>query len=320
MTEVSNSLSGIHARSERSIQATQDWERGRIDSEQLSRRLEEDVAQLVSLQRTIGFEFISDGQLTTRWQDIFTPITSWAEGIKKGPLVRWFNTNTFYYVPVVDGALSIDGAKARLTEERLLAGSPSKAVLPDPLTFADCADDRLYGSSERLMFAYSDGILRPLLKALESSGVGYVQFSAPSLVARFRGEGFGQDVLSQVAEALRSGLKGCHVRTSYHTFFGDSSQHLPFLLDAFPTDDVGVDLSETDPSDVGHTEKGLVAGAANARSSYVETPAEIARRVRPLLDKTKRLVLSPSCDLMFVPRTIADEKLKNLARARRLLG
>ncbi|MDV3276971.1 MAG: hypothetical protein LYZ69_00715 [Nitrososphaerales archaeon] len=321
MTEVLLSLSGIHARSEKTIQATQDWERGRIGSKQLGRQFGEDVRQLIALQKTLGFEFISDGQLTTHWQDLLTPITTEAEGVKKGPLVRWFNTNTFYYVPLIESAISIDGRSfGQAVESRLLGEESSRVVLPDPLTFAECSDNKHYRSREELMFAYADDILSPILRSLESMGAGYLQLSAPSLVARFREEKPGKGELSQVAEAVRSALRHCHVRTGYHTFFGDAAGYLPFLLDSIATDDIGFDLTETDASKVGKTSKGIVAGVANARSSYVESPGELAKRVGGLVDKTERLVLAPSCDLRYVPRLVADEKLKNLARARRALS
>lgn len=314
------SLTGIHPRSEKTAQATQDWERRQLDDAALRRQLDEDVGALVRLQETLSFDYVTDGQLTTEWQDLLTPVTSHAKGVKKGPLVRWFNTNTFYYVPVVDGPLSTDG-------DRLAAGlttpyirTPSKVVLVDPLTFVECSEDRHYGSPEKLALAYCDELLAPLVRGLEKAGVGYVQFSAPSLVAKFRGERWTEAELSPVAEGLRAALRGVKLRTGYQTFFGDAEPYFSFLLDSVPTDDIGFDLTETDPSNITATGKGIVAGVADSRSSYVEQPAQLVSRLGDLPGKTKTLTLSPSCDLRYVPRTAADEKLKNLARARRELS
>jgi methionine synthase II (cobalamin-independent) len=269
----------------------------------------------------LSFDYVSDGQLTIAWQDLLTPVVKAAKGVKKGPLVRWFNTNTFYYVPIIEGPLSIDGsrtAKAVTTES--VAKAHSKVVLVDPLTFAECSDDRNYGRRDGLIFAYCDNLLSPLLRGLESMGVGYVQFSAPSLVAKFRGERWGSDELSQVAEGLRAALKGTHLRTGYQTFFGDAGPYFSFLLDSVPTDEIGIDLTETDPATAPATGKGIIAGVADARSSYVEQPAQLLSRLDGLVDKTSSLTLAPSSDLRYVPRTMADEKLKNLARARRSLS
>jgi len=313
-------LTGIHPRSEKTIQATQDWERHRISIGSLRRQFREDVRELVNLQLDLAYDYVSDGQLTSVWQDAFTPFASGVRGLKKGPLVRWFNTNTFYYVPVVEGPISVDGSSAgRLVETEELGGAPSKVVLPDPLTFIESSDDRHYGDRAKLVFAYCDHVLSPLLKALHGIGVQYVQFSAPALVARFRGERWGTDALSPVAEGLRGALKGTGLRAGYQTFFGDAERYLEFLLDSVPTDDVGFDLTETDPSKIGRTSKGIVAGVANARSSFVEQPADLLTKLNALRDKTKTLTLAPSSDLRYVPRPVADAKLRSLAEARRKL-
>jgi methionine synthase II (cobalamin-independent) len=316
-TKILLALTGIHPRSQKTIQTTQDWERQRVSDASLRLQFDEDVEALVRLQESLSFDYVSDGQLTTHWQDLLTPITSCAKGVKKGPLVRWFNTNTFYYVPVVDGPLSVDGARLAREVTTASVRSPSKVVIVDPLTFAECSEDKHYGSRENLIFGYCDGILSPLLRALEKAGVSYVQFSAPSLVARFRGEKWSSQQLSPVAEGLKSALKGARIRSGYQTFFGDAEPYFSFLLDSIPTDDIGFDLTETDGSSIAQTNKGIIAGVADARSSYVEEPPELVGRLGDLPNKTETLTLAPSSDLRYVPRAVADEKMKNLARARK---
>jgi methionine synthase II (cobalamin-independent) len=321
LTDFLLALTGIHPRSEKTTQATQDWERQRIDSAALNRQFEDDVRDLIGLQESLSFDYVSDGQLTTAWQDLLTPIVRGATGVRKGPLVRWFNTNTFYYVPIIEGPISVDRVRMAKT---LIAGpigrARSKVVLADPLTFVECSEDRNYGSREALIFAYCDCVLAPVLRGLESAGVSYVQFSAPSLVAKFRGEKWGGDELSQIAEGLRGALKGTRVRTGYQTFFGDAAPYLSFLLDSVQTDDIGFDLTETESASISATGKGIVAGVADARSSYVERPAELVSRLGGLPDKTSSLTLAPSSDLRYVPRIVADAKLRNLARARKAVS
>lgn len=291
-----------------------------MDGESLKQSFGADVRKLISLQEDLGFDYLSDGQLTTTWQDIFRPITLGVKGLKKGPLVRWFNTNTFYYVPVVKGPMNTDGefVEGKL-DGAVVDSGRARVCVPDPITFAEACDDRYYHSRERLIFAYCDGVLRPTLEKLSGEGVAYVQFSAPGLVARFRTEKVGKDELSVVGEGIRSAIRGINLSTGYHTFFGDASPYLPMMFDAIPTDDIGFDLSETDAEEVQGDGKGVIAGVANARSSYVETPRELAARVASLGDRFRRVTLAPSADLQYVPRSVADEKLRSLSRARRLL-
>lgn len=252
------------------------------------------------------------------WQDILRPFTTRVKGIKKGAMVRWFNTNTFYFTPVVSGELLSDGRAISRTLDPSLVKSRgiTKVILPDPVTFVELADNSHYPTREELIFAYCDNVLRPEVERLSSMGIGYVQFSAPGLVARFRGEPLPRAELEQAGEGLRSVLKGVGVRSGYHTFFGDAAPYLPALFDLIPTDDFGFDFTETDPASLRASGEGLIAGVADARSSYVESPGELAQRLGGFGDGFRRITLAPSCDLQYVPRSVADAKLRNLATAR----
>ncbi len=323
ITEYLTALTGIHPRNEKTIQATQDWERARITRRELESTFREDTGALVSLQVALNFDFVSDGQLTMQWQDHFRPFTTSVAGIRKGPMIRWFNTNTFYFAPVVSGELETDGRAIAHTfnDSMVRSGAITKVILPDPLTFVELSEDLHYSSREKLLFAYCDNVLSPEVKHLSSMGIDYVQFSAPALVARFGGEPVRRVELERVGEGLRSVLKGVNIRSGYHTFFGDASPYLPTLFDLIPTDDLGFDFTETDPQMLEASEKGLIAGIADSRSSFIEPPEELLRRVSGLAEKFKRITLAPSTDLQYVTRSVADEKMRNLSAAKsRLIG
>jgi len=323
LTEYQVSLTGLHARNERTIQATQDWERSRINEVTLKESFDKDCESLVELQRRVGAKYITDGQMTFAWQDLFRPISSGFEGLEPGPMVRWFNTNTFFYTPIVKGAISSDGnVLSKVIQRRFVDhGSSLKIILPDPLTFAELAEDRHYGSKEKLQFAYTDA-LREELRALSSLGVKYVQFSAPSLVYRLKQKPFTRGGLGQLGEAVRNALKGTSLRSGFYPFFGDSSPYLPELFDSIPTDEVGIDLTQTDDSSLSSTSKGIIAGLADSRTTYLEDLESLATRVEDVVERTgtKTLTLSPSADLRYIPRVSADEKLELLGRLRARLS
>ena len=319
MTEYQVSLTGVHARNEKTIQATQDWERSRINESALKACIDKDCDSLFELQKRVGAEYVTDGQLTLAWQDLFRPISSGFEGLEPGPMVRWFNTNTFFYTPIVKGAISSDGkVLSRAIEKRFVNhGSALKIILPDPLTFAELAEDRFYGSKEKLLFAYTDAI-RGELRTLSRVGVKYVQFSAPSLVYRLKRKPLSRAGLKQLGESLRNALKGVSLKSGYYAFFGDASPYLPELLDIIPTDDIGFDLTQTDDSSLSSTRKGVIAGIVDSRTTYLEDVASLASRMEGVADLTgtKTLTLAPSADLRYIPRVSADEKLELLGRLR----
>ena len=321
MTEFKLSLTGVHARNEATIQATQDWERGRIDSALLNAAFRDDTASLVRLQRDAGADYVSDGQMTMAWQDFLRPITTGFEGVKRGAMVRWYNTNTFYQAPVVTGEIASEGqALWRKLAHRFVRGGGFRVAVPDPLTFSELAEDSHYHDRERVMFAYAEA-LNSEVRTLEKNGVGYVQFSSPALVARFRTKPLSSDGRKQAGEAIRTSTRGTSVRTGFHTFFGDASPYIPEVFDAVPTDDVGFDFTQTDPGALAPTRKGIIAGVADARTTYLEPVDELREKVELVVERTgsRSVTIAPSSDLRYVPRVSADEKLARLGALKRAL-
>lgn len=313
-TEFTLSLTGCHARSETTIQATQDWERGRVSTASLNASFREDCDELVDLQRQAGTDYISDGQLTTAWQDLLRPLTNGLGGLRKGAMVRWFNTNTFYYAPMIEGDISTDGkALWKKVEHRFVKGGKFRLAVPDPLTFAELAEDHHYKRRDKVLFAYAEA-LNAELRTLAGNGVAYIQFSSPALVARFRTGPIPKEGLEQLGEALRVAKRGVSARTGFHIFFGDASPYLPHLFDVIPTDDIGFDFSQTDPESLSKTKMGIIAGVADARTTYLESLEELGERVTRIVEKTgsKRVTLAPTSDLRYIPRVSADEKVRRL--------
>jgi len=322
MTEFSLSLTGLHSRNESTIQATQDWERGRIDARSLKAAFAADCDSLVALQTDLGAEYVSDGQMNTSWQDALTPLTAGLTGIEKGAMVRWYNTNTFYYTPVVKGPISSEGgALLRAVQTKHAKSKNLRVSIPDPLTFAELAEDHYYGSFEKVLFAYADA-LRAEFRALQAGGVAYVQFTSPALVARFREKRLSEDALVQLGEAVRSAKTGSSLRTGYHAIFGDASPYLPRLFDILPTDDIGFDFTQTDPASLSPTRKGIIAGVADARTTYLESLGELRSAVDKVVERTgsRHITLAPSSDLRYIPRVAADAKVRRLGALRKELA
>lgn len=316
-------LTGLHARNEKTIQATQDWERSRINDTALDGYFRKDCDALVDLERKVGVKYITDGQITLPWQDLFRPISSGFEGLEPGPMVRWFNTNTFFFTPIVKGPIASDGKVLSRSIDGRFAGHGGglKLILPDPLTFSELAEDRHYASKEKLQFAYADALSKEL-RGIASAGVKYVQFSSPSLVYRLKRRPISKGELKQLCEALRSALKGVSLVSGFYPFFGDASRYLPDLFDLVPTDDLGLDLTQTDESSLSKTRKGIIAGLVDSRTTYLEDVDSLAARVEEVEEMTgsKRVTLAPSADLRYIPRASADQKLALLGKLRSRLG
>ena len=315
-------LTGIYPRSEALVAATRDHDRGRIPEEELERHFERDYAQLITLQREAGFDLISDGLLN--WQDLFQPFAEIIEHWEPGPLVRYFDNNTFYRQPRITGALKIDASKLndwfmRYFQTHLNEMAPWKATLPSPYFTAHAAHDEHYHNRESLMLAYAEDVLAPIVSELRERGVSFVQFQEPWLV--FYRSDNGLSALKEALARLRQAV-GPGVQWGLHTYFGDAAPYLPELVE-LDLDAVGVDFVETDVEALPpFTGKDLIAGCVDARSSWAETPEQITQFVERVSEALTPdgLYLVPNADLEFLPEAIARRKVNVLGEATRKLA
>lgn len=315
---VHSTLAGIHPRTEELVQATRDFDRGRTDAKHLAEARSKDAKSLVDLQVKAGYNHVSDGLLG--FQDVFRPFAEKLKGAKVGPITRWFDNNTFYRQPVIEAPLKHTAPvlKDYLERPKLAAGHKWKAVLPGPYTFAKSVDDRAYGSTAKLIAAFAKEGLGPEVRWLAQEGFAWVQFQEPALVR----ERPKPEEWEALQKAYLHVLDGVRITSTISTYFGDASRVLNELFE-LPADYIGIDFTET-PLDAleGFTPtRGLQAGLADGRMSIVEKPRDLVQLGHELLESTgvQALALAPSCDLEFLSRGIADEKLLALGEAAKAL-
>ncbi|HEX9197757.1 MAG TPA: hypothetical protein VF906_08185, partial [Candidatus Bathyarchaeia archaeon] len=160
-----------------------------------------------------------------------------------------------------------------------------------------------------------------IIKRLKDAGVSRFQLSEPCLVYRpYREQALDKAELDNALAALRKTVEGIQAKFSVHTYFGDATTILPNLL-KLPVDTIGFDLFETDYSKLKiETTKKLALGIVDGRESNVENPKWIAETATRLSKHIVGgdIVLVPNSELKFVPRKVADLKVRALAEATRL--
>jgi methionine synthase II (cobalamin-independent) len=99
-----------------------------------------------------------------------------------------------------------------------------------------------------------------------------------------------------------------------HTYFGDAGPYVERLR-RLPVDALGIDFVQTDLDELGSNwETGLLAGALDGRSSPVESrdgTIEFLRRVAETVSPSV-LYVSSNCELEYLPRDIARQKVARL--------
>jgi len=163
MTEIGCYLHGLYPRSEALVAATRDVDRGRQLPRVVEAQRDVDRAEIVALQRDAGLTLVSSGFLS--WADLFRPLVDACPGLATGPLVRWFDNNTFVRTPVVRGPLELD--LDLFAVERTDVG-----LLPGPYTFSRMATGA--GDREALMAALARDLLRPAAEEFVRRGAQLV--------------------------------------------------------------------------------------------------------------------------------------------------
>lgn len=320
-------IAGIYSRSENLVRVTRDYDRGRSNEDALNLAFRKDAMDLYKLEKECGFSNFSDGQL--RWQDFIRPFSESLSGLESGAdLSRWFDTNTFYKKPKVTKKISTDGTfikEAKYSESVDSNSSKKRCIaLPGPYTLASLVDDQFYHSNEELMHDFAKA-LKQIISKLQEDGYSNIQINEPSLVYRY-----GESAITNPKhwEFFRSSftddIGGSKANLTLHTYFGDSSKILKDLVALTGISTVGVDFTQTSLDklfSIEFGEKFLGCGCVDARSSLVESPewiGEFCNHAAKALNPSG-LVIIPSSDLKYLPRTYADEKVKAIGKAAKLV-
>lgn len=327
---VDATLAGIHPRSEETVKMSRDFDRLRATKEDLDSIFETDGKNLVKLQLESDFSRVSDGQLL--WQDLLRPFSENLDGLQGGAdLFRWFDTNTFFRKPYVLKHVKLPKKESSfilnyeiqpalsLAKE---AGVKKKIAIPGPYTLSSLVDDGHYKKSRRgeLVNDFAN-VIRKLLKNLAALGYESVQLNEPSLVYRYGTSALtNKKELKSFIAAVEDNLDSPPIPLSLHTYFGDCSPILERLLDLDGISEIGIDFTQTSLDSIEKVDfgdKALGCGCVDGRNSLVETPEWIAEycvdAVRTL--DPSGVVILPSSELKYLPRMVADEKIRAIGKA-----
>jgi 5-methyltetrahydropteroyltriglutamate--homocysteine methyltransferase len=286
---------GIYPRSEELVQATRDLDRGRTTQEAVDAQVDLDLQHFVAAQQDAGLDLFSDGML--RWQDLFRPFVEAADGLERGALTRFLDTNTFYRAPHASGGEPRlpeplgDDYIAPLLAERLV-------TFPSPFALSHGT-----GFTPREV---AEGVLKPQVDATQAE---LVVLNEPFLAhvdeRHFEG-------VQEALDALAGGP-----RLALWITFGDAATLVSEGLFDLGVDAIGIDFYSTSADVVPEgTSKELLAGVLDARNSLLEDPREIAAFAAQLEQRIERVALVPNGDLQYVSEPIAREKIARLGQAK----
>ncbi|HLC10731.1 MAG TPA: hypothetical protein VJL56_02680, partial [Candidatus Bathyarchaeia archaeon] len=145
-------LSGLHARSEALIELTREYDRNRVPWEKVEDQLESETTDLVKLQEKLGCEYQTDGALG--WKDQLRPVVDSISGLAESTRYsRWFDTNTFYKKPIVNGTVALAKFDSgTFVKSNLLSKDRKwKVTLPGPYTLTELSENKHYSTQSELL-------------------------------------------------------------------------------------------------------------------------------------------------------------------------
>ncbi len=315
---VRTGLTGPFPRSEALVAATRDLDRGRATAETVEDLYARTEAEVVALERRLGFDTVTAGYL--RWADLFRPFAETWDGFTVGPLTRWFETNTFYRQPILHAppARAPGAIAARLPPALRDDPAHARVLLPGPYTFAGLLENRS-GEAEEALVHRLGRLLAEELRELSGLGFATFQFSEPLLVDRPPERALAEAVVAAYASVRAAAGAATTIVWTY------GADALPAfdLLDRLPVTAVGVDLAETDWEAIPATteRRGLGLGVVDPRTTLVEEAADVVRILHALKDRRRpsTVWLGPGGPLDLVPWEPATRKLHLLPAARQAL-
>jgi 5-methyltetrahydropteroyltriglutamate--homocysteine methyltransferase len=199
-------------------------------------------------------------------------------------------------------------------------GRKAKITLPGPFTMAQQAKNEFYQDEDEMVMDFAAAVNEEV-RDLEKAGADVIQLDDPWL----RND---PEAAKRIAvKALNRALEGLSVPTVVHLCFGYAAvvttqkpagySFLPELADstaqqisieaAQPKLDLGIlaDLAN----------KKIVLGVIDLGDAKVETPEQVAERIRAALRylPAERLIPAPDCGMKYLTRDTAFGKLKALS-------
>ena len=200
-----------------------------------------------------------------------------------------------------------------------------KITVPGPFTMSEQAQNDFYASGEEAAMAYAVAV-REEIADLFAAGADVVQIDEPYMQARpEKARQFG-------LKALNAALQGITGETAVHICFGYAAviharpSGYSFMPEMYGCSCKQVSLetaqSNLDCSVLAKLDnKRLMVGCINLEDMAIETPKMVVARIKKALvyAKPENIILAPDCGMKYLPRDVADGKMRAMVEAAKLL-
>ncbi len=271
------------------------------------------ISEVLDEQRRAGIEIMTDGQLT--WHDFLLTIASRLEGFEMDGLVRYFENNLYYRIPIVKDKVRRVGKILHDFEIAFDIERNLKAVL-SCYTVTKLSKNEFYKRYDDFLWDLCKSI-KEEMKELESMGVRYVQIDEPSLLYVDKSE------IELLKDAFRE-LTDIGSETILMTYFDSAEKIFPEILD-FGFDVIGLDFVEGYEENLNIVKEfsfeNINVGIVDGRNTKMEDLGDLKEKFERIVSSGnfKKVFISPNTGLEFLPRVKAYEKMQLVSKLKEVI-
>jgi 5-methyltetrahydropteroyltriglutamate--homocysteine methyltransferase len=326
------SVVGSHAKMGWWYLVRQEAEAGRLGAADVAEAMDTAVDIAILDQERAGVDVVTDGEMR-RFGSFYRTYLRRIQGIQmlaaeKSMSGAGYHTREIYEVTGKIGAPKGLGIVEEYRYLKTHASKPTKVTCTGPTTFAAGTSIKGgYRDQKELAWDFV-GIVNKELKALVGAGADFIQVDEPAFSEIHR-DG------KELAEIFNATVSGVTAKLAMHICFGNHHGRplvkrtfrniFPGVLDArvdqYVLEFANREMAEIDMWKEVGSRKELGAGLVDQKSFYVETPEDIAERIRIALNyiPAEKLWINPDCGFNPTPRWIALGKLKSMAAGTKIV-
>lgn len=292
----------------------------RVEPQMLDEAIEAATLVAIADQEDAGVDIITDGEVGR--ESYFNHFATSLGGVSKDVVGTGVNRRGgTAEVPLVTGEIHREHPieLEAATFLRARTSRRTKVTVPGPFTLSQLAENRHYADQRALALAYAAAV-NAELRDLQEAGIDVLQLDEPYLQANPEAAAsFALDAI-EVATAGISATTCLHTCYGYAAYVSNKTTGYPFLdpLKDAAVDWVAIETAQPNlpASTVGRlAPKKVVLGVIDLGRETVETPDEIAARIRAALEfcAPEHLAVSPDCGMKYLSREVAKAKLRAMS-------
>ncbi len=276
-------------------------DRGEIEKSELETVIQANIKRAVIEQVAAGIDLPTDGLL--RWTDLYSPFVAAWSGLTRRGIHRFYDTNTLYGEPVVEGEIKYAPSQTLADYQYAQTIHPTiKAVLPGVFTFAVACQDTHYKDSKQLRSALATALLQEA-QAYIDAGAKYIELHEPEL-------GWSESDLAEVKEVYTR-FAALDVQIIVISYFRNFS---PAVVAALIEAGVGIGIDTTKPHERPPSFAGVTfqLGIVDSRETRLESADQLADKQTKILTifaEAEEILFSTSSHVEYLPHAKALAKI-----------